>query len=132
MVVRSSLIAPVFAPFPASAGCSRIGAEPPSIVSSGATLVDGASAPPVANSVFIISGGTTAAMGEASETPIPAGASRFDGNGRFIFSAQPGAPLRAGGPATFLLLPVNPALNSDYATRIAGRMQDGRWMQFPR
>ncbi len=112
-------------------GCSRFGGEPPSIVISGATLIDGTSAPPIANSVFIITGEKIAAMGEAPGTPIPEGATRFDGKGRFIFSSEPGVPIRLGGPATFLLLSVNPALNSDYAKRVVGRMQDGRWIQFP-
>lgn len=132
MAVRILLIVLLSAALLALPGCSRFGSESPSIVISGATLIDGTSAPPIANSVFIIRGGKIAAMGAASATPIPEGATRFDGTGRFIFSSAPDVPIRVGGPATFLFLSVNPALDSDYAKRIVGRMQDGRWIQFPR
>lgn len=132
MVVRALKILPILAAALVLCGCSRF-AAPPSIVIAGATLIDGTSAPPIANSVFVITGEKIAAMGDPSTVPIaiPETATHFDGKGWFIYSTDPAQPIRVGAPATFLLLSVNPALEPDYDQKIIGRMREGRWIQFP-
>ncbi len=127
MVVRSLLVIGLLASL---AGCTREAKEP-SIVITGATLIDGTGMPPIANSRFVLTGGRIAAMGEGAATPMPEPATRHDGKGLFIFPTDPAQPLRVGGAATFLLLRANPALEPEYEKHVAGRMEAGRWTQFP-
>lgn len=113
-----------------AAGCgSRVQSVPQAIT--GVLLIDGTIRPPVAGATLLISGGNVEAMGPADQVRIPAGYHRIDGKGRVLFPSDPAQPLRVGGAANLLLLSVNPALDPDYLKKVTGRMEGGRWLQFP-
>jgi hypothetical protein len=97
----------------------------------GATLMDGTALPPIDNSVVLIEDGKIAAMGPASEISIPSRARTVDGQRRFVFPRILDQPLRVEGPADLILCEVNPARDPDYMKKTAGRMEKGRWTQFP-
>jgi hypothetical protein len=110
-------------------GCG--GGSAPVQAIAGATLMDGTPNPPVLKSLVVVKKARIAAMGDEATTPIPRGATRINGAGRFIFPLDPEKPLRAGGPADLLLLSVNPALDNDYEKKDVGRMVNGLWVKFP-
>jgi imidazolonepropionase-like amidohydrolase len=113
----------------AAAGCGG-GAPAQAIV--GATLMDGTPDPPVADAVVVVRHGRIAALGPRAATPVPEGAARIAGEGRFVFPLEPDKPLVRGGPADLLLLAVNPAADPDYESKVVGRMVNGLWVKFPR
>lgn len=98
----------------------------------GAMLIDGTAKPPVANAAVLVNRGKIEALGPAASVRIPGGYTRVDADGRFLFPADLTQPVRVGGEATFLLLSVNPALDPDYLKSVVGRMENGRWAQYPR
>ncbi|MBI5280893.1 MAG: hypothetical protein HY858_04360 [Candidatus Solibacter usitatus] len=114
----------------ALAGCSRR-SEYPVCAVRGVTLMDGTGRPPIAPATVVVREGKVAAMGESPSVTIPPEATVFDGTGKYIFPLDPGVPLRVGGAADLLLLKVNPAVEPGYAKMVAGKMQDGRWIQYP-
>jgi len=97
----------------------------------GATLMDGTALPPVDDSVVLIDNGKIAAMGRASEVRIPSGTKRVNGKHRFVFPRILDQPLSVDGPADLILCDVNPARDPDYMKWTVGRMERGRWTQFP-
>src|SRR5262245_36018173 len=48
------------------------------------TVISGTGAPPIENATVLIRDDRIAAIGPAAETIIPAGARRFEGNGKFL------------------------------------------------
>lgn len=113
-----------------AAGCGSRGQSVPQAIT-GVLLVDGTVRPPVAAATILINRGRVEAMGPGTEVRIPAGYYTIDGKGRVLFPSDPTQPLRVGGEANLLLLNVNPALDPDYLKKIIGRMEGGRWLQFP-
>jgi hypothetical protein len=97
----------------------------------GATLMDGTALVPVDNSVVLVEDGKIAAMGRASDIRIPNGAKRVNGQRRFVFPRILDQPLIVDGPADLILCEVNPARDPDYMKKTVGRMERGRWTQFP-
>jgi hypothetical protein len=97
----------------------------------GATLMDGTARVPVDNSVVVIEKGRISAMGPASDVKIPSDAKSINGRGRFVFPLILDQPLKVDGPADLILCEVNPARDPDYMKKTAGRMEKGRWTQFP-
>lgn len=65
-------------------GCATTGGSGPVVALKGATLIDGTGAPPVSNSVVLISGGSIAAAGPASSVAIPAGARVIEVSGKTV------------------------------------------------
>jgi hypothetical protein len=113
-----------------AAGCgSRVQSAPQAIT--GVLLIDGTVRPPVANATVLINRGKVEAMGPAAQLRIPAGYHRIDAKGRVVFPSDSAQPLRTGGEANLVLLNVNPALDPDYLKKVTGRMEGGRWLQFP-
>ena len=112
-------------------GCAAPERDLPSYAIVGATLMDGTARVPVDNSVVLIENGKISAMGPASSVNIPSGAKRVNGRGRFVFPRIIDQPLSVDGPADLILCDVNPARDPDYMKKTAGRMEKGRWTQFP-
>ena len=115
----------------ALAGCSVPGRGSGAYAIVGATLMDGTALPPVDNSVVLVEDGKIASMGRASEVTIPSRAKSVNGQHRFVFPRILDQPLRVDGPADLILCEVNPARDPDYMKKTAGRMEGGRWTQFP-
>jgi hypothetical protein len=113
------------------AGCEAPERDLPSYAIVGATLMDGTALPPIGDSVVLVEHGKIAAMGTASEVSIPSGMKRVNGHGRFVFPRILDQPLSVEGPADLILCEVNPARDPDYMKKTAGRMEKGRWTQFP-
>ncbi|MBI5083986.1 MAG: hypothetical protein HZB13_05240 [Acidobacteria bacterium] len=111
-------------------GCSRTSEYPVCAVKN-VTLIDGSGRPPVAPATVVVRDGKVEAMGELSSVTIPPEATVFDGTGKYVFPLDPAMPLRVGGAADLLLLRVNPAVEPGYMKMAAGKMQDGRWIQYP-
>ena len=103
----------------------------PPYVIAGVTYIDGSPRPPVSNATVVIRRGKIQSVGEQNQVEIPAGAHVIRGEGRFIFPLDPSQRVVAGQRANFLLLSANPALDLDYKSKVDGRMEDGRWTQFP-
>lgn len=112
-------------------GCAAPERDLTSYAIVGATLMDGTARVPVDNSVVLIERGRISAMGGASEVKIPSDAKRVNGRGRFVFPRILDQPLNVEGPADLILCDVNPARDPDYMKKTAGRMEKGRWTQFP-
>lgn len=112
-------------------GCAAPERDLPTYAIVGATLMDGTALPPVDDSVVLVEKGRISAMGRASEVPIPSGAKRVNGRRRFVFPRIVDQPLNVGGPADLILCEVNPARDPDYMKKTSGRMESGRWTQFP-
>jgi hypothetical protein len=112
-----------------AAACGWTGAPPQAIV--GATLIDGTARLPVERSVLVIRDGRVAAMGQQSSTPVPAGATVFDASGKYVFPLDPAQPIAMDVPANLILVRVNPAADPDYLKKVSGRMEYGRWVQYP-
>lgn len=113
-----------------AAGCgSRVESAPQAIT--GVLLIDGTIRPPTAGATILINRGKVEAMGPGSQVRVPPGYHRIDGKHRVLFPSDPTQPLREGGEANLLLLNVNPALDPDYLKKVTGRMEGGRWLQFP-
>lgn len=112
-------------------GCAAPERDLASYAIVGATLMDGTALPPVDDSVVLVENGKIAAMGRASEVHIPGGAKRVNGRRRFVFPRILDQPLSVDGPADLILCEVNPARDPDYMKKTAGRMEKGRWTQFP-
>jgi hypothetical protein len=115
----------------ALAGCGAPERGLATYVIVGATLMDGTALPPIDDSVVLVEDGKIAAMGRASEVKIPSRAKSVNGQRRFIFPLILDQPLRIDGPADLILCEVNPARDPDYMKKTAGRMEKGRWTQFP-
>ena len=113
------------------AGCGAPEQELPSYAIVGATLMDGTALPPISDSIVLVEHGKISAMGPASEVPIPNGVKRVNGQRRFVFPRILDQPLSVEGPADLILCEVNPARDPDYMKKTAGRMEKGRWTQFP-
>lgn len=113
------------------AGCRPEGHSVPQAIVGG-TLMDGTVRPPIQNAVVLVSRGRVEAVGPSREVHIPAGYHTIDAQGLFVFPAELAEPIRVGADATFLLLKVNPALDTGYLKKVAGRMEVGRWLQYPR
>ncbi len=62
----------------------------------GATLIDGTDAPPLENSVILITDGYIRAVGSAGDVTIPAGAQRIDVAGKYIIPGMINAHGHAG------------------------------------
>ncbi len=115
----------------ASSGCAAPDRDHFTYAIVGATLIDGTALPPVDNAAVLVENGKIAAMGTASEVHIPDEAKRINGRRRFIFPRIIDQPLTVEGPADLILCDVNPARDPDYLKKTAGRMEKGRWTQFP-
>jgi hypothetical protein len=112
-------------------GCAAPERDLASYAIVGATLMDGTARVPIDNSVVVVEKGRISAMGTASEVKIPGDAKRIYGRGRFIFPLILDQPLKADGPADLILCEANPARDPDYMKKTTGRMEKGRWTQFP-
>ena len=112
------------------AGCLTSADDPPQVIT-GALLIDGTVRPPVPDAVVIVSRGRIRAMGPRTEVPVPEQGRLIEARGRILFPADPAQPLRVGSDANLLLLSVNPAVDPDYLKYVTGRMQNGRWVQYP-
>ena len=110
------------------ASCS---ASTETYVIQGVTFMDGSVQPPISNANVVIRKGILTAAGPAAEVSVPSGAAVIPGRGRYIFPLDPTRRLAIGERAGFLLLPVNPALDPGFAAKSVGRMEEGRWSQFP-
>jgi hypothetical protein len=113
------------------AGCRPAGHSVPQAIVGG-TLIDGTVRPPIQNAVVLVSRGRVEAVGPSGDVRIPASYHTIDAHGLFVFPAELTEPIRVGADATFLLLNVNPALDSGYLKKVAGHMEGGRWLQYPR
>jgi hypothetical protein len=111
------------------AACGRFGGSSFAIV--GATLIDGTARVPVERSVLVVRDGRVAAMGPQSTTPVPAGATVFDASGKFLFPLDPAQPINLDAPANLIIVRVNPAADPAYLNQVSGRMEYGRWVQYP-
>ncbi|MGJ5820509.1 hypothetical protein [Paludibaculum fermentans] len=111
-------------------GCRRNAGDQPKVLLD-AILMDGSGRPPVSGSVVVVHNGVVTALGEKSQTQIPSDGVLFHVQGKFIFPADPSAPLRVGGPANLLIVNVNPASDPEYAKKTSGRMTNGHWDQYP-
>ena len=111
-------------------GCTRQEVRPAYAIT-GALLLDGTAQPPVEDSVVVVTEGKIVAMGPASQVRVPGGARRVDAHGRFVFPLIPDQPLRVEGPADLIVCDVNPARDPDYSRKVSGRMEGGRWTQYP-
>lgn len=118
----------VFVAVLAGSGCARKQALQAVV---GATLLDGTSHPPVADSVVLIEGVRLKAMGTKAEVPLPAGTVIFQAPGRYIFPLDPASPMVVGGSADFIITGVNPAVEAEYVSKSFGRMKEGRWVEYP-
>ena len=103
----------------------------PAYVIAGVTYIDGSPRPPISNATVIIRRGRVEFAGEPAQARVPSGAHAIRGEGRFIFPLDPSQRVAIGQRASFLLLSVNPALDFAYKSKVDGRMEDGRWTQFP-
>jgi hypothetical protein len=112
----------------ALAGC---GERPGRYAIVGATLMDGTARPPITPSVVLVDHGVVTAMGAAGEVEIPASARVIQGRGRFVFPLKLDQPLAVDGPADLILCNVSPARDPDYMKKTSGRMESGRWTQYP-
>lgn len=112
-------------------GCAAPERDLPTYAIVGATLMDGTALPPVDDSVVLVEKGRISAMGRVSEVRIPSDAKRVSGRRRFVFPRIIDQPLSVGGPADLILCEVNPARDPDYMKKTSGRMESGRWTQFP-
>lgn len=124
-------LTPILALTLALSGCAAPERDLASYAIVGATLIDGTARVPVDNSVVLIESGKISAMGPASIVKIPSDAKRVNGRGRFVFPRILDQPLSVDGPADLILCEVNPARDPDYLKTTAGRMEKGRWTQFP-
>jgi imidazolonepropionase-like amidohydrolase len=115
----------------AMTGCAAPERDLPSYAIVGATLMDGTARVPVDNSIVVVERGRISAMGPASEVEVPSDAKRVSGRGRFVFPRIFDQNLSVDGPADLILCDVNPARDPDYMKKTAGRMEKGRWTQFP-
>jgi imidazolonepropionase-like amidohydrolase len=127
--VRLRTLLPLLLALTALAGCLRREHNVQAII--GGTLIDGTPRPPIEKSVVLVVDGRVAAMDRAGAVKIPAGARRVEVWGRFVFPASPSTPLVVGNDADLLILNVNPALDIDYTRHVVGRMELGRWSQYP-
>lgn len=118
--------------FVALVGCHRGPSGPEVIAITEMTLLDGTARPPIDHAALVVYRGKVLAMGPETETRIPNGATEFRSRGRFVFPPDPTQQISVGGDASFLILTVNPALDMTYPQKIVGRMQQGRWTQYPR
>jgi imidazolonepropionase-like amidohydrolase len=91
----------------AAPGAQR-GAPNPVIAIVGARLVDGTGAPPIDNSVIVVSGGRIAAAGPRAQVPVPAGAAVVDGAGKTVIPGLIDVHCHLNQPADVMrkLLPV--------------------------
>jgi len=112
-------------------GCAASGDDAATWAITGATLMDGTAHVPVDNAVVLVKSGRIAALGSAAEVAIPNDAKRINGRGRFVFPLFLEQPLKADGPADLILCDTNPARDPDYMKKTSGRMEKGRWTQFP-
>jgi hypothetical protein len=112
-------------------GCAAPERDLPSYAIVGATLMDGTALPPIGDSVVLVEKGKISAMGRASEVSIPSRVKRVNGHGKFVFPRILDQPLSIEGPADLILCEVNPARDPDYMKKTVGRMEKGRWTQFP-
>jgi hypothetical protein len=53
----------------------------------GAVLIDASGAPPLSRSVLVIAGSRVRLIGEQASTPVPAGADKINGAGKFLIAA---------------------------------------------
>lgn len=115
----------------------------------GATLIDGTGAPALPHSVVIVSGNRIAAAGTMAAVPIPAGAEKVDGRGKWLIPAlrgldgsSPGltgfpieqairaaaiSTIAPGQPARLVLLRADPAASPRNLLAIERVMSDGVW-----
>jgi len=84
----------------------------------GATLKD--MNPPLSHSVVVIRDGKVSAIGPQQTTPIPKASQIIDATGKYLVSANRGAPLRVGDSANLLLLSANETIER--------RMVSGKWI----
>lgn len=113
----------------AAGGCARGDLAPQAIT--GVTLIDGTPQPPVSPANIVIERGRVIAAGPENSVAIPKDAEKIDGSGLFVFPLDPKQPIRVGADANLLLLKVNPATETDYLKYVSGRMEIGRWTQYP-
>ena len=55
-----------------------------SLAITGATVIDGTGKPPIADGVVVITNGRIAAVGKMGSVPVPDGATRIDGRGKYV------------------------------------------------
>jgi imidazolonepropionase-like amidohydrolase len=53
----------------------------------GAVLIDGSGGPPISRSVLVVAGSRVRIIGEQAATPVPAGAEKVNGAGKFLIAA---------------------------------------------
>lgn len=111
------------------AGCGNRGDQPKVLM--GAVLMDGTGRPPVSDSIVIVKDGRVQVMGAQEGVEVPKNGVLFHLKGKFIFPSDPAVPLTVGGPATLLIVNVNPALDPEYGKKTNGRLTDGHWDQYP-
>jgi imidazolonepropionase-like amidohydrolase len=126
--VRLTLVAVVLVW--ALAGCRPASHTVPQAIV-GAMLIDGTVRPPIQAAVVLVSRGRVEAVGEEGKVRIPKGYNRIEVRGRFLFPVSLDERIEAGEEANLLVLSVNPALDHDYLKKVTGRMESGRWVQYP-
>lgn len=90
----------------------------------GATAIIADGAPPLADSVIVVSGKTIRAVGLQKDVPIPQDSERTDLAGKWVI-AEPGARLTPGAPASLLVLDHAPPAGP------VRRMTSGQWQPAP-
>lgn len=97
----------------------------------GGMLIDGTVRPPIEHAVVLVSRGRVEAVGEEGQVRIPNGYNQIGVRGRFLFPPVLDQTIEPGQEANLLVLSVNPALDPDYLKKVTGRMESGRWVQYP-
>jgi hypothetical protein len=108
------------------AGCTQP-QEAPLLVFVGATLIDGSGGPPLAHAVVVVQDGRIAAIGEQAHLPIPRDSRKIDAAGWWLQPLEAGKTIRTGEPASFAAYRADPLSDAQYAAKLAGRVEDGRW-----
>jgi imidazolonepropionase-like amidohydrolase len=70
--------------------------ESDTVVYTGATLIDGTGATPIADAVLVVENGRVAAVGTAEDVPIPRGATEVDLSGQYIMPGLIDAHVHVG------------------------------------
>jgi hypothetical protein len=91
----------------------------------GATALPGAGAPPIEDSVIVVSGKTISAVGLRKDVPIPQDSERVSLVGKWVVPGDSGH-LAPGEPANLKVL--NTAPNSSYSPAPTRELRDGQWL----
>lgn len=122
----------------------------------GAVLIDGTGAPPLPYAVVVIDGDTIRAVGDQARTPIPPGARKIRGEGKYVVPAlvdresrapapvslaghgsaleaiaaatrETATPVEPGRPANLMLVAADPLENLENLRKVDRLMLAGRW-----